>query len=585
MNRRTPAMRYAPLFALVAVQVLIIALAPSKAPGTSPVGGFGPGAAAGVGEVGAEVPIDPATGQPITGGGAAGGAGASGGAAGPAGAKQALNAAGIPVTGDTSHCVGGLQFDPAIFAFAPKCVPKFVGKNPGRTYRGVTDKKIKVLIYNGNFGTGIEEVLTAQGFAASVPQQQEMADASEKLINSKFELYGRELEIKAVGGACSAAPPDNKCLRAEFEGLVQREQPFAVVWGTSVSSESYDHLSDLKVVNMGGWFFRDSFSTERRPYHWDIQMSGSQIARHAAEWYCNRMHGGIARYSGEQDDMRAKPRTMGVITSDDPENVEMIKEFKGHLSRCGASVAPGKEYYYAQNLQTVEQQRDELVQKMKTPPEATTVLCFCELVAPIFLYSEAEQQQWWPEHIIVGTGFMDADQSAQTYDHFLPPAAGSAAPNDEPAKDEQFENAFGLAQADEQGSLADSFSGRAYKAYKADATGPPYDSAEVDFQYFMMLASMAQFAGPNLTPETLEQGAFRLGVIDPGGKKDPKLSQRSFKPGDYTWVDNLREVYWSTEKTSAFNGEKGRYITLNGGRWFSLGEYPKGQIELPAKPR
>ncbi|MBW3536248.1 MAG: ABC transporter substrate-binding protein, partial [Actinobacteria bacterium] len=479
------------------------------------------------------------------------------------------------------HCVDGRQYDPAFYYYAPVCVPKFTGDNGGATYRGVTKDKIKIVHYTGNLGEAVEALLRAQGSASERSDRDAFRRAVMNVINARYELYGRKIEMVEWEGQCAAVPPDYPCLRNEMRQMVQREKPFAVIWATSLASPAFDELSALKVVNLGGWHFRDIFNQQRRPYHWDVTMGGTQLVRHVGEWWCKRMHGGKARYAGEtgngegqnppSNDIRSRTRVLGVISTDDPENKLAINDLKAELSKCGATVA--HEYYYAQDITTAEQQRDAAVDEMQESPEATTIMCFCDLVAPIFLYAECQDRGYYPEHIIVGTGFMDADAAAQAYDNTLPPQG------------HQFENAFGLSSIAAQERRESNDANRVWKAGGNEGTIPTrYGDATLHWNYYAMLAMMIQGAGPNLTPATLEAGAFRQPVRG-AGVNNPFVQQRSLNRGDYTWNDNMREVYWSPSKPSSFNGENGTYITLNNNRRFNIGEYQSGPYTIPEKPR
>lgn len=586
MNRGSTLARYLPLAAVIMIQALIIVIAPSKGPEAEEVtafqgdqggtsfdgsgggssdpfgsGGDGDGGSGGEGTSGTSGGTSGTSG----GGGGSGGSDGSGGSGGSGG--------GGGTAGDTSHCVNDRQFDPAIWAYAPPCLPQFDGNNGGNTYRGVTADTVNIVYYDANLGAAVEAILEAQGSNPSPEQMQQFAGAAERFINENYELYGREVNLIYKRGECAAVPPDYPCLRNEMRQIVQEESPFWVVWNTSLASPAFDELSRLEVLNAGGWGFRDVFSQRRRPYHWDLLMGGTQQVVQVAEWYCKRMYGGgtaQARYSGEQDDLRDRERVLGVISTDDPENKLAVETLKSELGRrCGAPVE--HEYYYAQDITTAEQQRDAAVDEMQSDPESTTIMCFCDLVAPIFLYAEAQERGYHPEHIMVGTGFMDVDSAAQEYDSTL-------------GDKQQFENAFGLAQ---QNNQVNEFENSAAKIWQwAGNDGKAYN-ANTDWNYYGMVANLIQMAGPNLTPANVEKGSVRLGTIAPGNNQDENFHERSFDPanGDYAWIDTLREVYWSTENTSEFNGEPGTYVSLNDGRWFTSGQYPTGLIELPPKPR
>ena len=53
---------------------------------------------------------------------------------------------------------------------------------------------------------------------------------------------------------------------------------------------------------------------------------------------------------------------------------------------------------------------------MNTPTNpATSVVCFCDPVAPQFSYSAGAQNNYWPESILATNQSMDFDCSGQTY--------------------------------------------------------------------------------------------------------------------------------------------------------------------------
>jgi hypothetical protein len=93
------------------------------------------------------------------------------------------------------------------------------------------------------------------------------------------------------------------------------------------------------------------------------------------------------------------------------------------------------------------------------------------------------------------------------------------------------------------------------------------------------MAQMAiglQMAGPNLTPQTFEQGMFSY---------PPKLGPAGvwgFGPHDYTTSDDVREIYWDPNTISNYNQKKGAYIEIGPGKRYRQGEIPSGlQVPVP----
>jgi hypothetical protein len=604
MNRATLARRYAPLAAVVAIQLLIIATVPSRAPSAQSVSaGTGQSAGAGTSGTDATGGTDAAatdasgTGSAGTGTGTgtASGTGSTGtgtkAGTGTGSAPGAATSTASGITADTSHCVDGRQFDPKVFYWAPKCVGKWGGgNNGGPTYMGVTDKAIKVVVYRGKPNPQVNAILDAIGSNPPTDWVTDFMDKNFQFLNQKYEFYGRKLVWKEFFGQCDTVPPDYTCLRGEMRDIVRTEQPYVVLWPTILASPAFDELSALKVVNVGGQHFRNNpFSLKRRPYHWDLTIPGDVAAKNVAEWYCKRLYNQPAKWAGStgadattqnppSDDIRSKTRVLGVISTDDPENLNTIKQvLKPELAKCGATVA--HEFYYAQDIARAEEQRRLGIQKMRESPESTSIMCFCDAVAPLFLYRTAQEQAYFPEHIVVGIGANDSDAVGQSYDH------GSTLCPD----CHQYENAFGLRSI---GALQRFTNNDASRLYKMMGGTKPVDwdkfkTAISDMNYYMLVASLLQGAGPQLTPANLEKGSWAQGSR--GGFadiNDAHFNKRGFAPGNYGAYGDMDQVYWSqTANSESMGNAKGSYIQIDGRRFVS-GEFPSGQPNFPnTKPR
>lgn len=473
--------------------------------------------------------------------------------------------------------MGGRQFDPAIDFYAPPCTAKSNGQNPGATYRGVTGDKITVVQYYGKGSDAVDAILRAQGSYVSIDQHRAFQAAAQKFVNSNYELYGRKVELKIFQGNCDTIPPDVACLRNEMKQMVDELKPFAVYWNTSLCSSCFTELSKLGVVNIGGWHFRDTYNQALRPYHWEVQTSGTELAKQAARWWCTNLKGKPAKYAGSANsaqDFRDNIRKLGVISTNDDENKKMIEvDLKNELAKCGASYGDNF-YFYEQDIRTADQQRRAAVLRMNPVGSgenaATSVMCFCDLVAPAFLYSEEQNQNYYPENLIVGSGYMDADAASQAYMGTL------GCPNQ--ARPCNFEDAFGLSQINAQEPKFKDAGQRVWNAGGGQGSAP-FDSVTAAWDYINLTMSMIQAAGPNLTPETLEAGAWRMG---PRG--DANHTLRYLTPGHYAWNRDMRQVYWSTTKVSSFNGEVGTYVQWQPGR-IGVDGWRPGEVVLPAKPR
>lgn len=583
--KRSVGARYLPLAAVVAIQLLIVAVAPSTMDNRQSVdtgpGGFNTTGTPGID--GGEF-VDPETGEVVGDGsgapgvddGVTGADGVPGGDQGGPGDQPGGpgDGSGEPpaASGDTSHCKGGRQFDPGIDFYAPPCVGKSNGQNPGETYQGVTAQEIKIVQYYGAGDAAVNAILQAQGAFVTVDQYNKYNAVAQKFINDNYELYGRKVKIELFEGTCKTIPPDESCLAGELEKLVKTRKPFAVMWNTSVCSKCFEVLSKLRVVNLGGWNFQDSFGQRWRPYHYDVTASGTRLAQHAGRFWCSQLSGQKAEFSRNYADVT---RQLGVIATNDPQNQNTVEvDLKAELSKCGQSYG-NRKYFYAQDISTADQQRRAGVLAMRGDAvnpndDATSVMCFCDLVAPAFLYQEEDTQQYYPENIVTGTGFMDTDAASQAY-------IGSVGCPQGKENGCAFDGAFGFRSIEKEDKK---FAGRGHRVWKvAGGQGQtPFESADLQWDYLNLMASSMQMAGPNLTPENFEQGAFRLGA-----RGDATHTLRQISPGNYQWGQDVVRAYWS-RKTSSYNDKVGTWIHIDQQRTRVDG-WSKGKLSLPPMPR
>lgn len=595
--------RYAPLLVVVAVQALFVAVLPSTAGNQTTVaatdtdfqspfadqGGVASGSG-GTSDGGLTTTDDAPTGNGTsgtsgstasggtgTGGSTSGTAGSSGssgsGGSGSAGTPSGDGGGAAPATNDTSHCVQGRQWDPAIDFFAPPCIPKFTGANPGATYPGVTADTVRVVSYIGQENPAVQASLAAQGLAVSPAQREQFIAAIEDFANSRYEFYGRELEIVIYEGQCSTIPPDNACLRQEMRRIQADVDPFGFIWISPLTNAPFDELSNIGIVNLGGQMFMDSFSQARRPHHWDVHMSGTEIAKHFGEWWCKQLSGKPAAYSpspsleGTPGNTNGRERVLGIIGTNDIENVKMREKVDEILQGCGDKV---EHVYDASNdLSTAAAQRSASVASMRQNPEATTVLCLCNPVGAQFVYSEMQTQNYYPEIVYAGTVYTDLDDIGQTN------MEGAGCPSESNCN---FELAFGLSSSEPREPVGEDRAARMWRATGRDGN-PPYPGAELEWDYWQLMLSLIQNAGPDLKPTTLEAGAHAAGLRG-GGSTGHAL--RGFEPGIYSWNRDMALSFWDPDDASPFNGEAGTFKLL--GR-VQLGGYANALPSIPTSRR
>ncbi|HVE92293.1 MAG TPA: hypothetical protein VNE62_08335 [Actinomycetota bacterium] len=569
MRWATLTQRYSPLGALALVQVLVIVLAPSVPVERGAVGAFGRPLADGEEALSGEA-AGAAGEARLTEGQAAGERSGSATAGSRAGAKAGPG--GIAAApGDRSHCKGMSQFDG--ITLPPPCVPKWTGgNNGGATYMGVTPTSVKVVRYDQMDDPFLQGLMKEIDLAATDAQEEAFMQAAEKFINQRFELYGRKIEFKTFKSKCKPLPPEPTCVRPEMAQLVETEKPFFVIWNSPIASAGYDELSARRVLNAGGWQFSDRFHTDRRPYHWDVFMSGTRTVQHLAEYWCKRLAGRPPRFAGPAAGKfdASAARVLGVVTADDPANQQVLKDFEDLVRGCGGGVR--ETFSFQQNPDTAAEQVNTGLDTM-IEAKVSTLVCLCDAATPYFIFGGADGKSYHPEHLLPGTGLMDFDPAGRLYDGWTQWKKSAARPA----------GGFGIAALPEFEAYASNDATRVWQG--AGNAGSPHNLAILDWFYYDMVATMIQMAGPALTPATVEQGAFAAGQYG-GGKtvSGVPISKVGFAPGDYTWFSDVREVAWSSTTVSRLDGKRGSYVSLGGGRRYERGQWPAGEPDPASAP-
>ena len=589
--------KFGPLVLLAVVQLVLVLAAPSTAPNAAGAAGLSPYGTTSDGTTAAGTPGATAVPGSATttgpGGTVAGGTTAAGSTAVAAGAHGGQSAAGATagVGGDTSHCVNGRQFDPSIDYFAPPCVPGTLGaasvNNGGATWPGVTDKQIELVVYVADYGAEVDQILKAQGLYYNAGDAKTWNEAYAKFINAHYQLYGRQLHIDTVQGGCRTVPPDYPCLIKDMDSIVAKYHPYGVLWDTTVCSACFAELSRLHVVNFGGSGFSDAFHNANAPYSYDAGESSTRIELGLAQWWCNQMtsQGGSGRtaiFAGDQnraEDFRKRPRVLGVISTNDPDNEDTVKKVLYPALQKGCGEKVNHEYFYAQDINTATQQSQAAAAAMNTPSNpATSVVCLCDPVAPQFGQNAFATDNYWPESIMASDQTMDWDSNAQTYSQGGQ-SPGLSCPN--PGKGCPWDNAIGLGA---EGAQENPDNMPAVKVWRI-ASGkhdlpkngqPP--ALSIVWANLSMFASLIENTGALLTPARMQAAAPHMGMRGGGSTGH---EQRGFDGSSWCWTQDFRVAYWDKKRKSPFNGENGTYVSIEGQR-FTLGHFPK--INQPPAP-
>ena len=474
--------------------------------------------------------------------GATGGDG-NGGTSGENGAEDGnggqAGPAGVAACDDRELQVPG---DP----YSPPCLA-FDGDNGGATHRGVSEDTITFTVRTPD-EPGFQDTLAnlSDAVISDTPQdiQRTVAGLTD-YFNERFQFYGRQLEPVFHEGQGS---PTEELLGGGREGaqadaltVAEEHQAFAELNG---ATEPYGGaLADQGVINLGVPYLSREWLTDRRPYSWSMDSDCDVIADAIADYVVKRVINKPAEHAGGE--LQGQERRVAYIAPDNPwyqgcvEKAMQMTRDAGHDAQFIS---------YTLDLNTMSNQAANLVARLQNDG-ITTVQCSCDPVLPVFLTARAHEQQYQPEWVVSGVAWTTTDYVGQVFNQ------------------DQWSRAFGIsfdsAAQPSQASLG-------YNAYKQVRDDEPAFAVQDIYNSMYLLAIGIQGAGPELTPESFEQGMF-----DYPERAGPE-GVWGFGPQDYTPRLDYREVYWDPSQTSAFNNDQGAYVDTDPGSRYRPGDAPSG---------
>jgi hypothetical protein len=421
----------------------------------------------------------------------------------------------------------------------------FSGNNGGATSMGVTGSTITIA-YRQTSDPGFQQTLAELGgasFSDTPADVQRTIEGLEDYFNDHFQFYGRKIKVVFYTGQGTQT--------AELLGGGQEQaQADALTVGQSIkafgdlsaTTEPYaDALAKQKVIGFGVPYLSSDWMSARAPYSWSIDTDCSIISETSAEFANKQLVGQPAVHAG--GDLQGKPRKFAILAPNNPWYQDCVNE------AIKATVAAGNpapvDISYSLDLSTLSSQAASIIETLKKD-DITTVFMGTDPIMPIYLTSKAAEQDYTPEWIDEGTALTDQDEVGQLFNQA------------------EWAHAFGISY------LADQLPQRAtlgYAAYESVRHDTPAFSVDAIYEQMYMLAMGIQLAGPDLTPQTYEQGMFSY-----GGGTGP-YGTWGFGPGHFTPTQDSHEIYWDPTATSTYNGKQGAFIVST--KRYRVGQYPR----------
>ena len=439
---------------------------------------------------------------------------------------------------------------------APCVEPWPGGDNGGATTPGVTADSIKVVVYQPE-PDPLQQAVIGEAGADNDP-----ADAANavveylEMLEDVYETYGRTLDIEVV--PATGGPADATAAQADARTIIDKE-PFAVLGGPGQTPAFWQELVDAGIVCVGlcvqneGW----DVVNENAPYLWPTGPNPEQADLHLAELVGKQLVGKPAEFAGSPD-LQAKERVFGWVQAETEtgEYADRNAEFDRVLSEeYGGEVAARSTYIF--DVAAAQETATAVVARMRDAG-VTTVIISTDPIVPGAITREATKQGYFPEWVIGPSVLADTTIFGRTFDQ------------------EQWRHAFGLglptARADY--TLSDAFF--VYDWYYGVES--PVNTVNVLFPGTERLMLGIHLAGPELTPETFEQGLFRF----PPNEQGKTYGHSSWGEGlwdkvDHNSTDDTTAIWWDPTATGvdeAGNEGTGMMRYVDGGTRYLPGDWP-----------
>jgi hypothetical protein len=549
---------YGPVAVLAALLVLVAVAVPSKIPKSASVaasspaiqnpaaGSTGSGSAGSPGAGSSTAPASASSSVPgatASSSGSGGGTGAKAGTSGTAGRTVTVSGTSAPCAGQRLQVPG----DP----YSPPCVT-FSGSNGGATSKGVTANSIVVsvrLTSDQSFGQTLAQLAGAQLRDTNADNVRTL-QALAQYFNSHYQFYGRKIVIKTYNGQGSLSSEllGQGQAQAQEDATTVGDQIGAFADMTAESEPYSTALQQKGVLGFGDPYMPGYWHQSHAPYDWSIATDGTDLATAIGDYAAQKLCGGNAAYASGS--LHGKARKFAGIAPANELYQVSATVFKQVMAAHGCQV---DNYSYTLDLGTESQQAENLVSQLKAKGY-TTIICGCDPIFPVYLTGQESSQSYIPEFVEIGAALVDQDYVGQLYNQTAFAHAIGISPN-EPT----------LPSTETLG----------YAAYKTVSPGsePAFFVNNIYLQ-MDMLAIGLEMAGPDLTPQTFQQGMFKYPpCLGPAGLW-------GFGTNQYTTPNDFREVCWSSTTVSQYNNKPGAYLGTSNQRW-TANTIPKGPPGCP----
>jgi hypothetical protein len=421
--------------------------------------------------------------------------------------------------------------------YAAPCAPRWSGDNGGSTSKNVLPNEVRLSFWHGLAAPTAGRINPEPHAGESAVDR--TFRVLERYFNEHYQTYGRHVSF--YGGAEGGASP------AEQIAEAQKEIDEWKIFGAWHIDRSFCET----VARVGPVIcnpFEQSEFEKFKPNLYSFMMALDQSNAISAEFVCKYLLNKPAVYSGTGTP-KDQPRKFGLVVENTEQSVTQTPESfnKAFGKACGGHV----DLTY-----TVDFNRQETVttavQQMRTQG-VTTVLMDMLGGTVLEMMSAADGLAWQPEWMVMGNYGLDLNNFASLY-----PKQQSA-------------HLFGVNTWELPHRFDEWECNVAYKSIDPANTADQ-ETCMLHWHPMVVLMNMIQEAGPKLTPQTVQEGMWRV------GRRFYTTPQWAigggFGPGDYSYMDDVGIVWYSNTRIDAETGRPGTYVWINQAKRYQLGQLP-----------
>jgi hypothetical protein len=425
--------------------------------------------------------------------------------------------------------------------YSAPCAPAWAGDNGGATGLNVFPNEVRIGLYHA-------AVDVDEGPIPTSPQNNESAASRtlrilQQYVNNRFQTFGRRVRFYALSG--DDDPASNQ---AEAKKAIQQHRILIASHLNLPFCEEF--------VREGGAAFCNPqvqrVYARNQPGLYSFMLDRTRAASFGAEFVCKKVREGKAVYSGTE---RNRDRKIGLVTESQIDSANVPpEEYEAALKKeCGASY--GSRTYQVGGADPGV--ATSAVAQMRASG-VTTVVLEVGVVNTLLMMTAAEAVGWQPEWVMVSPEALDFATNAR-----LLPATQSA-------------HLFGLTAWEAQRRIEET---ECYQAYKdLDPDNDPDDGVcRLFWHTIILFADGIQQAGPRLNRDSFVRGLYSLGSRYPA---EPWAIGGGFGPDDFSYMDDVSEVWFSATAINPSTGQPGAYVFSYGAKRFRRGAIPADDSQL-----